>query len=651
MSTTPPPNSTRAAKSIQQSQRSMMSNIVGAMAALNAFEAAMKGLKGPLNQMKQAFKSVSFSFKDVKKVAKTIGSAVLKKFNAYRDVWKKITFQTKTLGQLFGTTGLTGKYKRYNKTLQRHIRSVQQLSKNLKGIPLKGGISPKTTAQFREMSPAEFLKGKFQKGISAIKDQFTKIGDFFIHLASSIDKYRKVGTFDPAGHFKKGQFDIGKIGADLKDAFSNAGQNLGQKMEKAFVQPGKKLTETREEIKALEDLQGLATMRKKYGATVSPEAEAQVETQLKQAKRKEKVLVAGETGKGMLAKSFAAPAKAVTGIVGGMAKLTALPFKAVGKVAGGMGKMFGRMIGLKPKQMTAIGGAFKSMTGGLPGIAMGFLVDVLMRLLDAVNPLKPVVEALTEIFGVWGEILGQAFTPLIEALFDILLSDAALSGLESIAMAFAEVVIAFLPLLDILLPIGELLMNAFLIPLQLLTPLIAGLGEFLGPLMEPFEDLLGIFAELILTIGIALMPLFEALGAILVALAPILTPLITIFADLVVMLLDVVLVGIQYMFQGIFWLINGVIELINLIPGVDLPLFEIPTFGDGGYVTEPTLAIVGESGPEYMIPESRMGEVAGGGGTTIIINGPVSGRTLEELDTRMWIQQVTRRNAREMRYY
>jgi hypothetical protein len=46
----------------------------------------------------------------------------------------------------------------------------------------------------------------------------------------------------------------------------------------------------------------------------------------------------------------------------------------------------------------------------------------------------------------------------------------------------------------------------------------------------------------------------------------------------------------------------------------------------GGYVDRPTLAVVGEAGPEYVIPAEKMSRaVSGGGGINITINSPIYG--------------------------
>jgi hypothetical protein len=58
---------------------------------------------------------------------------------------------------------------------------------------------------------------------------------------------------------------------------------------------------------------------------------------------------------------------------------------------------------------------------------------------------------------------------------------------------------------------------------------------------------------------------------------------------------------------------NGPLPNIPLIP-------EIPALAKGGIVTRPTLALIGEAGPEAVIPLSGAGGRGFGGGTTIIVN-------------------------------
>lgn len=86
---------------------------------------------------------------------------------------------------------------------------------------------------------------------------------------------------------------------------------------------------------------------------------------------------------------------------------------------------------------------------------------------------------------------------------------------------------------------------------------------------------------------------------------------------------------------------NLIIRGMNLIkPGKDIPSIpsvsfgrmgdsgdtgrgsSVPMMADGGIVTRPTLAVIGEgAGPEAVIPLDRLGSMMGGGGVTINVNG------------------------------
>lgn len=85
--------------------------------------------------------------------------------------------------------------------------------------------------------------------------------------------------------------------------------------------------------------------------------------------------------------------------------------------------------------------------------------------------------------------------------------------------------------------------------------------------------------------------------------------------------------------------INSVITKINNVAkkgagalGVSIPQIDtIPALAEGGIVTRPTLAMVGEAGPEAVIPLSR-GRGAGAAGMqiNITVNGDISGEELVE---------------------
>ena len=76
------------------------------------------------------------------------------------------------------------------------------------------------------------------------------------------------------------------------------------------------------------------------------------------------------------------------------------------------------------------------------------------------------------------------------------------------------------------------------------------------------------------------------------------------------------LVYIAGMVNSVGALINKLIVAYNSLPAPDLPLIpqvSIPSFASGGMVSRPTLAMIGDAGagnPEYVIPQSRMGQAA-----------------------------------------
>ncbi len=91
--------------------------------------------------------------------------------------------------------------------------------------------------------------------------------------------------------------------------------------------------------------------------------------------------------------------------------------------------------------------------------------------------------------------------------------------------------------------------------------------------------------------------------------------------------------------SGINWVIeklngfivkaNKILNSLNQVPGVNLPnIPNIPKLAKGGIVNKPTIAMIGEAGPEAVVPLSKLGSMGGGGGVTVIVNGDVSGREL-----------------------
>jgi len=67
-------------------------------------------------------------------------------------------------------------------------------------------------------------------------------------------------------------------------------------------------------------------------------------------------------------------------------------------------------------------------------------------------------------------------------------------------------------------------------------------------------------------------------------------------------------------------MMRKLVDLKDSIGNFDIGGINIPGFANGGIVTGPTLAMVGEKGPEAIIPLSQLGSM-GGGGVTVNVTG------------------------------
>ena len=97
--------------------------------------------------------------------------------------------------------------------------------------------------------------------------------------------------------------------------------------------------------------------------------------------------------------------------------------------------------------------------------------------------------------------------------------------------------------------------------------------------------------------------------------------------------------GVIDKINGFIGAVNSAFEFSVSIPGVDMPgpipdipstsfsvdapdIGQIPRLAAGGIVRRPTLALVGEAGPEAVIPLDRLGQHAGG--VAVNYYGPVT---------------------------
>jgi len=119
--------------------------------------------------------------------------------------------------------------------------------------------------------------------------------------------------------------------------------------------------------------------------------------------------------------------------------------------------------------------------------------------------------------------------------------------------------------------------------------------------------------------------------------------------------------------------VNRLIGAFNNLPGPNIPFvpaLSVPAFAKGGYVTGPTLGMVGEGGqPEYIIPASRMASASsaflsgargtavlnsnGGGGSSAspivnITTGPVMQAAGQSWVTLTDLERATKQTAEQV---
>jgi phage-related protein len=263
--------------------------------------------------------------------------------------------------------------------------------------------------------------------------------------------------------------------------------------------------------------------------------------------------------------------------------------------------------------------------GDLVGIFLELAADLLPVFVDLVMALMP---AITELLPLFAELIGDAFEVLIPILVQVI--DALVPIVEALLPVFMEIFEALAPvmltLIEAFLPLIDLLLPMFIEFIEFLTPILLFVAEVLGEVLVFGIDLFigaveGMTANL------------EVFG--------------TFFGDLWEGLKDFFEDTINGMIGGFEAFVNFVIRGVNRIVGAlnglrfEVPDwvpeiggstlgFNIPTIPEitlgrvalakGGLVTGPTNALVGEAGPEVVMPldrfEKMMG-IDGGGGQSV----------------------------------
>jgi phage-related protein len=408
--------------------------------------------------------------------------------------------------------------------------------------------------------------------------------------------------------------------------------------------------------KALEDpIRGLTALRRS-GTTFTKDQEALIKTLVESGD----LLGAQELILGELESQYggvaAATANASTKI--------ALAFDNIKEQAGGvLLPVFAELVeGLMPVT-EAIGNELGTTLEALSPVLID-IAKMIPGLLTAFTPLIPVLGQLAVIFFQMVEKLLPVFVELFTMLLPIIselapiIADVFLTALDALLPVFMSLAEALMPLVMALLPVLSTLItalapvlvkviDAFMPLLDLILPILIDLIEFLVPILVLAAEILSVL-------------LVNAVGYLTDAFAnfmAFLEPFTKAFED--------TFGGLENFFYGIIngmigmWegfansIINGVNFVIRALNRIqvkapkwvtdltgmtsfgfniaELPNIVLPriALAEGGIVTGPMNALIGEAGPEAVIPLSKMGSM--GNTYNITINANVADSRLGEV--------------------
>lgn len=282
--------------------------------------------------------------------------------------------------------------------------------------------------------------------------------------------------------------------------------------------------------------------------------------------------------------------------------------------------------------MEQLAPVLESVAAQIPGLLEGFM------------PLIPVVGQLaTAFFAIIDQIL-PVFVQLIQMILPVILQlvEAFMPFIQAVLPVLVNLVQQLLPILTILLqqlfipliPVILQLLEAFLPLIELILPILISLLEYVIPILQFVAEL---FSEiLIVAIGMFIAgidKLSDRVALFAESFQLVFTKLKSFFGDII----NAYISGFEAFVNGIIGGVNAIIRALNTID-VDIPdwvpkiggksfginIATVPTIAlprvalaEGGIVDQPTMSLIGEAGPEAVIPLDKLDRM---GGPTYNIN-------------------------------
>jgi len=219
--------------------------------------------------------------------------------------------------------------------------------------------------------------------------------------------------------------------------------------------------------------------------------------------------------------------------------------------------------------------------------------------------------------------LGKAVAPFMTALLPII---AVIAGIGLIVKGIFDIVKGkFEGIGLIIMGVGSILI--LFIGWWALIPIAIGAAVYLiikhwEGFKEFFVNLWNGIAGFFVGIWDWIKSTFSSAGNFLTAAAKIIGNVYIGIANGILNAWNLVITGIAWAINAVIKGVNVVIKLLNKIPKVNIPVIgevtldfakvgNIPYLAEGGIVTDPTLAMIGERGPEAVVPLNRGRNFAG----------------------------------------
>lgn len=383
--------------------------------------------------------------------------------------------------------------------------------------------------------------------------------------------------------------------------------------------------------KALEDpIRGLTALRRS-GTTFTEQQQEQIKTLVESGDllgAQNLILTEIEAQYGGVAAATANASEKFEILKGNLTEAVGLPLLNIfNNLIEDLIPVFEEIIVAVGDAMVDLGPVLTEIAGMIPGLVqaliplipiIGQVAAIFFELVEMILPyvvqfldlLLPIIEQLLPPIM---EMAQAVLPPLVEIFF--LLLEALMPIIQEILPILTELIL-------VLAPIIVSLIEAFLPLIELVLPLLVGFIEFLIPILQVVAEIIGIllveaiswlveaFGNITETIGVFTAFFEEAFGGVKEFFYGIVNSLIGMFEGF-----------INGAIRGINTLISGINKLQWKVPswvkgiGGQTFGFNIPTvpevtlpriaLAEGGIVTQPTTALIGEAGPEAVIPLSK----------------------------------------------